>query len=51
MFTYLLFPILSVEEKRQQLERELSSFRSDLAAHDEERILRDQELKVRTYLM
>ena len=40
---FLLCIVLPVEEKRQQLERELSALRSDLAAHDDERTLREQE--------
>jgi hypothetical protein len=38
-----------VEEKRQQLERELSSLRSDLAAHDDDGILVEQKRKVMYY--
>lgn len=41
--------LLSVEEKRQQLERELSSLRSDLAAHDDDGILVEQKRKVMYY--
>lgn len=43
LFLYFLLP---GEEKRQQLERELSALRSDLVAQDEEQILREQEREV-----
>lgn len=35
-----------MEDKRQELERELSALRSDLAAQDEEQAIRDQEREV-----
>lgn len=38
-----------MEEKRRQLERELSALRSDLAGQDEEQMLREQERQVFYY--
>lgn len=45
-YLHVYYFLLSVEEKRQQLERELSSLRSDFAAHDDEGILLEQKRKV-----
>lgn len=38
-----------MEEKRRQLERELSALRSDFAGQDEEQMLREQERQVFYY--